>query len=100
MNNFDTCKAFVAGAKSGKGSNLFFENGIIYSYGTHFPMARFVGDTIVMHKEKYSQSTSKHQSYLRRAIEYGRRDYIYTDTIEEMNRLFIVYRDSHKKEDK
>ena len=23
MNNFDTCKAFVAGAKYGKGSNLF-----------------------------------------------------------------------------
>ena len=100
MNNFDTCKAFVAGAKYGKGSNLFFENGIIYSYGTHFRMARFVGDTIVMHKEKYSRSTSTHQSHLRRAIEHGGRNYIYTNTIEEMNRLFIVYRDSHKKEDK
>lgn len=97
MNNFDTCKAFVAGAKSGKGSNLFFEDGVIYSYGRHFPMARFVGDTIVMHKEKYSQSTSKHQSYLRRAIEYGGRDYIYVDTIKEMNRLFTVYKDGLKK---
>lgn len=98
MNNLETCKAFVAGAKSGRGSNLFFGNGTIYSYGTHFPMAKIIGNTIVMHKEKYSRSTSQHQSYLRRAIENGGRDYIYTDTIEEMNRLFMVYRDSRKKE--
>lgn len=56
-------------ARGGHG-NVYFEGDTIYSYGSHFPMARRVGDVILFTTDSYSSSTSKHLGYVRHAIGY------------------------------
>ena len=51
---------------------MFFEYGIIYSYGYHFPIAKHIKKDVILFTSKgYSVSTSKHQSYTRQAIPHG-----------------------------
>jgi hypothetical protein len=57
----------------GKGSNMFFEHGTIYSYGYHFKLAQFVNNKegqrcVLINSKSYSNTTSKHQSLVWRAI--------------------------------
>jgi len=59
--------------ESGEASRVFFDGDTIYSYGRHFPIARFQkmpnGQEVVMFTANdYSVSTSKHKNYVRRAI--------------------------------
>ena len=56
----------------GKAGNMFFEGDTIYSYGHHFPIARFVRpDTVLFTSKRYSVSTSKHINYTRQALRGG-----------------------------
>jgi len=55
----------------GRASRVFFEGGVIYSYGRHFPVARFApefGDIVLFTNRGYSSSTGKHKSLIRAAI--------------------------------
>jgi hypothetical protein len=58
---------------SAKGSNLFYEDDTLYSYGRHFIVGRHVESPkgvwfVVMNPDTYSSSTARHQSYARRAL--------------------------------
>jgi len=75
MNNRNVAHVWAHQQKSeGKGSNLFFVGPTIYSYGLHFPVAKFV--TVGKEKTKhvlvtvrsYSISTTKHQGYVYSAL--------------------------------
>lgn len=71
MTNKQIITKFVSGATSGNNSNrsLFIEGDTIYSYGRHFPLARRNADgTFWVNPEKYSVTTSKHQSLVRGTI--------------------------------
>ena len=48
--------------------NLFFEKEILYSYGYHFPLAVDLGRLYVLNGDKYSVTTSSHQSTLFRLV--------------------------------
>lgn len=55
-------------------SNIFFEGGNIYSYGRHFLMASIVENkkgerAVFVTTRGYSSSTSRHQSYVERAMD-------------------------------
>ena len=55
----------------GRAGNIFFENGVIYSYGRHFPVARFVpecGGIVLFTSLGYSSSTCIHKNIIRAAI--------------------------------
>lgn len=52
---------------SAKGSHFFFEGDTIYSYGSHFPIARHCDGVILFTRQDYSVTTSKHKSYVRMA---------------------------------
>jgi hypothetical protein len=57
----------------GTGSNMFFEHQTIYSYGYHFKLAQFVNNKegqrcVLINLKSYSNTTSKHQSLVWRAI--------------------------------
>lgn len=60
----------------GKGSSMFFEGNRIYSYGKHFEIARIVKQNtgydgvILFNSASYSNTTAKHQAYVRYAIDY------------------------------
>jgi hypothetical protein len=61
---------------SGRASNFYFVNGTIYSYGSHFPIARHVinrrGERAIFFTTRtYSNTTARHLSYTRRAIPSG-----------------------------
>jgi hypothetical protein len=57
----------------GRAGNIFFEGPTIYSYGKHFPMAKFYADknVVLITTRGYSHSTSKHLSDVRRALRAG-----------------------------
>ena len=60
--------------KSRKGFNIYYDGATIYSYGSHFPIARLVevkGQTIVLFTTRsYSASTGKHKTYTARACSH------------------------------
>jgi hypothetical protein len=52
---------------------IFFENGTIYSYGYHFPMASFSKDdenVVFFTTRSYSNSTAKHLNYTYQALNH------------------------------
>jgi hypothetical protein len=56
----------------GRANNMFFEDDIIYSYGIHFELAKFIDYNdkkyLFVNTYSYSNSTSKHQNHVRGAI--------------------------------
>lgn len=65
MNNKQVAQAWASQERaSGRGSNLYFESGVIYSYGKHFPIARIVpgpDEPVVLFTTKsYSAITARH----------------------------------------
>jgi len=53
----------------GRAGNVYFDGDVIYSYGSHFPMAvRLPNGLYVCNGDKYSVTTSSHQSQLFGAI--------------------------------
>lgn len=65
----------VGGEGESNGGTIFFKQGVIYSYGYHFPMAVVLPNgKFLVNGDRYSNTTStKHQSPLFRAIpEYQR----------------------------
>jgi hypothetical protein len=57
-----------------KGSNMFGETVgtsgyAVYSYGYHFPMAVHAEYRWYVNEDKYSPSTSRHQSIVRQAVQ-------------------------------
>ena len=53
---------------NGKASNFYFEGDTIYSYGSHFPIARHFKGCVLFTAHGYSSSTARHMSYTRGAI--------------------------------
>lgn len=74
MNHQQVCHIWANQSKPrGKGFNIYFEGDTIYSYGSHFPIARHVTNkrgerAILFTTRRYSSSTGKHISYTRQAI--------------------------------
>ncbi len=76
MNNAQVAHAWAAQSReSGKGSNFYFNGATIYSYGGHFPIAKFTdrttadGARIVLFTTRgYSVTTSKHIGMARSAL--------------------------------
>ncbi len=53
----------------GKAGSMYFHDKEIFSYGSHFCIAKFVKpDTVLFNSNSYSVSTAKHQSLTRQAI--------------------------------
>lgn len=48
--------------------NLYFDGDTIYSYGSHFPIARHIDGAILMTTRGYSSTTAQHICAVRRAI--------------------------------
>ena len=87
--NRETVIAFVNGwqteGQSYGDGNIFFRNNVIYSYGTHFIMAVQVsGGYYIVNGDRYSSTTSKHQSYLFREIPNERRVQIPFTALDSM----------------
>lgn len=71
-NSHDTV-AHAWAHKTGKarnGFNIFYTGDTIYSYGTHFPIARHVKGVVLFTTQSYSTSTAKHKTIVWRACHH------------------------------
>jgi len=68
------CRGYVQQCKPFQGSNLFAnwirsskggDRYVVYSFGTHFPMFIYTSGQWYENTDKYSRTTSKHQSQAR-----------------------------------
>lgn len=60
------------------GNTLFFNRKSIYSYGSHFCIAKFVGnDTLLFTERSYSNTTAKHINTVRNATNHLKKIYCY-----------------------
>lgn len=69
--NKQVAQAFAAkSASEGKSSNknLFFHDGVVYSYGYHFPIARWNNDKVLFTTQSYSVTTARHKGPVLRAL--------------------------------
>jgi len=85
---------YVCGYNSkpeGHNSNgsIYYKGDVIYSYGSHFPMAIFMGGRCtVINGDKYSPTTSRHQSTLRGVIsDYCIDEIVISDTSEMRRKI-------------
>lgn len=67
--NYTICHEWANGVReSDRNENVFYTSDrIIYSYGYHFPMGRIIDGVLWYNLQTYSNTTSKHQSYMRGA---------------------------------
>lgn len=90
--HLEVCKEFgslwgdARWSREGRAGNIYFRNGKLYSYGSHFGIAEYVknvnGDVAVLFTERgYSVSTAKHKSIARRFLD----DVIYIPSFESDN---------------
>ena len=70
MNRKEVTESFASQSKPrGKASNLYYDGKVAYSYGSHFPLAVITGEKkVTVNGDKYSSSTSRHQSQMRHAL--------------------------------
>ena len=54
----------------GRSSAMFFEGGIIYSFGHHYKAAKIYGDYVLMNEDTRSNTTSGHLSDIRRSVSH------------------------------
>lgn len=73
--NREVAEAFVRGAHSFRnGKNTFYcDDGILYSYGPHFPMAIQLDGMWLVNCAHYSPTTNQHFGEFRRAVGYTTR---------------------------
>lgn len=73
----------------GKAGNMFFEDGILYSYGRHFAIAKWIGPArVAITTQRYSSSTARHISIAESALSHVSRVYCYdpSDTASQNKR--------------
>lgn len=78
--NNEIAHVFASQTQShGRASSIYFDNGTIYSYGRHFPMAAFSkdGKTVYFTTRSYSNSTAKHLNYTGQALRHFPMVYCY-----------------------
>ncbi len=76
--NSEVVHAFAQGDdapySTGNGNIYFVDNGdirVLYSYGDHFPLAVITKDFTLLNGDRYSVTTSQHQSLTRQAMRDG-----------------------------
>lgn len=65
MNNrtfINSCDIWNVNAKEKRNWNLFFEKGVLYSYGYHYPLCFEIDGIVWRNTRGYSVTTSKHIS--------------------------------------
>ena len=67
--NYTICHEWANGVhESDRNATVFYtRDRIIYSYGYHFPMGRIIDGVLWYNMQSYSNTTSKHQNYMRGA---------------------------------
>lgn len=69
LSNYTVAKRFANRKDKGTAKNMYIWGNTIYSYGHHFPIARWLDeDTVVFTTNEYSMTTAGHKSAVLRAL--------------------------------
>ena len=68
MTSHEEVARLFAHRQKGKGFNVYTDGKTIYSYGDHWPIAVWIGGICYLNTSKTSVSTSKHTTYVERAV--------------------------------
>jgi hypothetical protein len=95
MTNNQIVEAFADGAIRGTANSMFIDKAgnstVIYSYGSHFPIAMRTSDLFAyVNSDKYSVTTTKHQNKVKKALGTMETEYKTTDELKEIIRKAIV----------
>ena len=83
MNRKEVCESFAAQCPArGKASSMYYDGPVAYSYGEHFPLAIITTkpgavNAATFNADRYSPTTSRHQSTMRAALR--ERGYVITE---------------------
>ena len=69
LTNAGVAKAFAAGETTGHSKHMFIRCETVFSYGTHFPVARRFRSVILWNPARYSVTTSGHQGQVSYALQ-------------------------------
>lgn len=71
MNNTQVAHLWANHSRANaRGSHFYFEGDTIYSYGSHFPIARHYKGAVLFTTKGYSVTTAQHKSYVRQACSH------------------------------
>lgn len=90
MTNKELIDLYISGAKEAKTGSMFIENYVLYSYGYHFPLAYKMAGVQYVNADKYSATTSRHQSLLRQAIGQDEQITYNTDEMIKLTRALHI----------
>lgn len=68
ISNSVVAKRYATGATDGASKNMYINGDSIYSYGSHFPIAKRINGGHIFNSDGYSISTAKHKSHVWRHI--------------------------------
>jgi hypothetical protein len=69
--NEGLCHVWASGnIPRGRSHNMFFEYGVIYSFGRHYEAAKIFGDYVLINEDGYSPTTRKHLYCIRSAVSH------------------------------
>ncbi len=90
--NQEVCHIWASRSQEyGVCGSIYFRGDTIYSYGSHFPMAKFIGDDVVLVTTlKHSSTTSCHQGLVSQAIPPSYKQY-HVDTVMGDRLQHVMY---------
>lgn len=104
----EVCHVFAQRVQTeGRAGNVFFEGNVIYSYGCHYELARFFQGAnneiaILINDKGYSNSTSKHISYITQATRHYKQFFVTEtngkDVLEDLESLVEKLKKARKPE--
>lgn len=62
ISNGTVAQLFAEGATKGCSKNMYIDGDVVYSYGSHFPIARRIEGGYIFNSNSYSVSTATHKS--------------------------------------
>lgn len=71
MTNKKVAEEFARGSSKGKSLHMFIDGSVVFSYGRHFPIARFTNErrTHALFTTKgYSVTTARHKNLVKAAL--------------------------------
>jgi hypothetical protein len=98
MNNKQVAHLWANKSRSeARGSHFYFTGDTIYSYGSHFPIARHYKGVVLMTTRGYSSSTARHIRYVRSASHHLTTFHVIDPSENPTRRDVQVYADRIKQ---
>ena len=81
LSNNSIVRSFLV-RQNASAKHLYTDGSVLYSYGTHFPIAAWAGNTLLVNQDKYSVTSSCHQRILSGQVHHQNQKMVFVTTEE------------------